>query len=374
MKLVFFWNFLNNHQVWVADELFKLLGDDFKFVTTLPINVEDLKGGIDYSGRPYCIVAPSSDGNHRLAINLAKETDVCVFGACSQEYAVVRAKENPRGLSFECGERWLKKGFVNMLSPNFIKWRFNYHRYFRKANFYKLCSSAYAKQDDELMGGYKERHFKWGYFTKSENFRSDVRQYDHVRIMWCARFIPWKNPKVPLRLAQSLKKNNYRFVIDMYGDGELKGEVMEKAERMDVADVVHFHGNKPNHEILEAMHCHDIFLFTSNRREGWGAVLNESMMNGCCPVASNMIGSVPYLIKDSENGLIYNGNDFDSLYEKMKFLLDNPQECRRMGENAASTLCQIWSPVNAAKNLCMLSSSLLFGQEFNINDGPCSKA
>lgn len=39
------------------DEFHKLLGADFCFVATLPRNEKELKGGIDYSIRPYCILA-----------------------------------------------------------------------------------------------------------------------------------------------------------------------------------------------------------------------------------------------------------------------------------------------------------------------------
>ena len=45
----------------------------------------------------------------------------------------------------------------------------------------------------------------------------------------------------------------------------------------------------------------EIFLFTSDKGEGWGAVLNESMNSACAVVASHAIGSVPFLLKDGEN-------------------------------------------------------------------------
>ena len=110
MNLVFYTNYLNHHQVLVADELYHLLGDGFCFVATLPHNEKELKGGADYSTRSYCILAAESDSAHEKALYMAREADACVFGACSQVYAVERAKKNPNGLSFEMGERWLKHG------------------------------------------------------------------------------------------------------------------------------------------------------------------------------------------------------------------------------------------------------------------------
>ena len=152
----------------MADELYRLLGDDFRFVATLPRNEKELKGGMDYSTRPYCIMAAESNSDYSEAMQLAVNAEVCVFGACSQTYAVERAKQNPQGLSFEMGERWLKHGWLTIGSPVFRQWAWNYYHYFRKANFYKLCCSSYTAGDDKRLFAYHGRHYKWGYFTNVE--------------------------------------------------------------------------------------------------------------------------------------------------------------------------------------------------------------
>ena len=165
MKLAFYCNYLNHHQALVADELYNLLGDDYAFVATLPRNEKELKGGADYSSRPYCILAGESHEAHERAMELARTADVCVFGASSQEYAVERARQKDCGLAFEMGERWLKRGWLNLLSPTLRQWWMNYIRFYHNKPFYKLCSSAFVAKDDEKLGAYHGRHFKWGYFT-----------------------------------------------------------------------------------------------------------------------------------------------------------------------------------------------------------------
>lgn len=372
MKITFFWNLLNNHQVWVADELYKILGDDFKFVMTSPKSYSDLKGGDDYTSRTYCIDSSRSTENQKLAVTLATDADVCVFGACSQEYAIIRAKKNPMGISFECSERWLKKGLLNIFSPNLIRWWLNYKRYYRRANFFRLCSSAYTKRDDELLGCYKDRHFKWGYFTRFEDQIPEMIQRESVKIIWCARFINWKNPEVVVQLGRNLKRKKIRFVIDMYGDGPLKDEVINQIKHEGVEDVIIVHGNKPNKEILKSMRNHDIFILTSNMREGWGAVLGEAMGKGCCPVASVECGAVPYLIENGENGFSY--VNFEDLENKVEWLIRHTEERNHMRIKSYETIKQIWNPLTAAKNLLMLSSLIESGCESAIEFGPCSKS
>ena len=406
MKVTFYWNFLNHHQVSVADAMYELLGEDFRFVATLMRDERELKGGVDYSTRPYCILAGESEEAHREAMRLAVESDVCVFGACSQEYAIKRAQVKPEKLAFECGERWLKRGWVNVLSPNLRAWWLNYMRYYRHANFYKLCSSAYTAVDDVRLFAYKGRHFKWGYFTcvdasgefGNERFRElgnrgtrdltsearkncvetseDVSTTENksATILWCARFLSWKHPELAVRLAERLKKVGYQFHLDFIGSGEQLKPTEMLAERLELRDCISFLDNMPNAEVLQQMRQHDIFLFTSDKNEGWGAVANEAMSNGCCLLGSDAIGSVPYLVTDGATGMIFKSCDLDSLYEKVKYLLDNPEERQRMARDGQIRLQKVWSPENAAKSLLQLIDDLQHGRQTSILQGPCSKA
>ena len=123
------------------------------------------------------------------------------------------------------------------------------------------------------------------------------------------------------------------------------------------------------------MRRHEIFLFTSDKNEGWGAVLNESMSNGCAVVASNMIGSVPFLIEDGINGLVFKSEDLDSLETKVLSLLDNAEYRRTIAMNSVKTMRTIWSPANAAKQFLELVTAIQTGDNSLIPlQGPCSKA
>lgn len=184
-----------------------------------------------------------------------------------------------------------------------------------------------------------------------------------------------KHPEMPVKLAKRLKDNGYDFHIDMFGSGEELSSTKQLAKSLDVNDKVSFCGNLPNEEILEQMRQHEIFLFTSDRNEGWGAVLNESMSNGCAVVASNLIGSVPFLIQDGKNGMIFMSEDLDSLEKKVLYLLNNPSKRIEIAKNAIFSMRNIWSPKNAAKNFFELVEAIKTkNRELIPEDGPCSRA
>ena len=325
-------------------------------------------------------------------MELALSADCCVFSGV-QALPFQRERLKRGLLSLDMSERWLKRGFINLFSPTIFKMFLAYYLggWTRKP-LYKLCCSAFAASDHRKLGMYRDRCYKWGYFTRVE--KVDVAESqdgftsnaDSTPLMWCARYLLLKHPELPLLVAARLKAEGYRFTLDMYGGGEYEPAARRMAESLGISDVVQFVGNRPNDELLADMRRHSIFLFTSDRNEGWGAVANESMANGCVLVASDAIGSSPYLIKDGVTGLTFRssrtscsfGNPdrdaLDSLYEKVKWLLDNPVEMDNIRSHSIMQMQKLYNPMTAAKRLLTLIDCLQNDSDTEFIDGPCSKA
>ena len=182
--------------------------------------------------------------------------------------------------------------------------------------------------------------------------------------------------KKTIRIAKQLKDAGYDFHMDIVGTGEMEAQLKSMAETMGLGECVTFPGSMPPDEVRHNMEQAGIYLFTSDRYEGWGAVLNESMNSGCAVVASHAIGAVPYLMKHKENGLIYKSGDLDGLYAHVKYLLDNPDEQERLGCAAYETITGLWNAEVAAQRLIALSEHLLAGEKYPdlFEEGPCSWA
>ena len=380
MKIVFISNFINHHQVHLADEFYKIIGEGYKFIETEPMPESFIKNGYpDYSARAYVVKAYSSSKMHEYAIKCAYEADVAVIGSAPEYFITKRIQETK--LTFRYNERWFRNKPWFLTGPRgWINFWKNHIRH-RNKPLYMLCASAFTAKDVNAIGAYKNKCFKWGYFTKVDDLEIDELRARHslsrreVRIMWCARFIDLKHPELPVKLAARLKEKGYNFVINMFGSGEKLEHTKLLAKHLNVKDCVVFRGNRPNELILEEMRNHDIFLFTSDKNEGWGAVLNEAMSNGCVAVGSNQIGSVPFLIEDDINGCIFKSEDLDSLYTKVAYLIDNPVLRCQMAIKAYETMKYTWSPQNAAKQFLNLVSILNGCRDVDMIDfGPCSKA
>lgn len=297
-----------------------------------------------------------------------------------ERYDLISKRLSEGKLTFSVGERWLKKGILNLLSPHLLKSQWYYHtRYYNKP-LYHLCSSAYAANDLYLLRSFRGKCFKWGYFPVVEDI--DITQnlalrkeFKKFRFLWVARFIDWKHPELPVKAAKVLASKGYDFEINMYGAGPETEKIKKLIQENNLGSFVNLKGNLPNKDILKEMDSHDAFLFTSDRNEGWGAVVNEAMGRGCPVIGSNAIGAVPFLIQDKENGIIFKDRNLDDLVACMELIIKDSELREKMAINAYKTIQDKWSPKVAAENLLQLIEAIKANQIVNLpSDAPCSIA
>lgn len=377
MKIVMLSNFINHHQSYVADELYNTPDIDYWFIETMALPEEQrCLGYNDLSFKPYVISSYKSVELFRRAEDIINEADIVIIGSAPENMISKRLRENK--YTFRYSERYFKNRPWFFPDPRVWLSFYKNHIRYRKNNVFMLAASAYTANDLAHFHAYPNKIYKWGYFTKVEDFdleaSLDVSRRGRATILWCARFLSWKHPELPVLLAKKLKDEGYKFHLDMIGSGEKFDETVTLAKSLGVDDVVSFLGNMPNDEVLQQMRKHSIFLFTSDKNEGWGAVLNESMSNGCAVVASNKIGSAPFLISDGQNGLLFKSQDLDSLCSKVKDLLNNDEFRLTIAHSAVKTMREVWSPQNAARRFVQLAESIMKGKDTEYTDGPCSKA
>ena len=376
MKIVFVSNFYNHHQKPLADALYSIIGNEYYFIETQRISNERLKMGWGGDERPsYILQSYTDDAARKECQNIIDSADVVIYG--SAPYHMFKTRLKAGKLTFKYCERPYKTGVpVWKLPLHILRAQKNYAQF---KNLYVLCASAYAPADFSKMLSFIGKTYKWGYFTEVKTYEdidSVINEKIPCSILWVSRFISLKHPEIPVKIAKRLKNEGYNFKIGMIGNGELEGSTKALIESEGVSDFVEMLGSMTPESVREHMEKSEIFLFTSDRNEGWGAVVNESMNSACAVVANSAIGSVPFLINDGENGYMYKDGDIDNLYSKIKYLLDNPDERKRISKNAYETMVTEWNAENAAKKFVELCQKMLAGEykPFPYENGVCSKA
>lgn len=372
MRLLYISNFFNHHQKPLADELYEILGVDYTFVETWDgIPSEQLTLGYHTYNVPY--VKRYSEEKERID-QMILDADVVIYGEAPLSLIKKRILS---------GKLTIRDDESRYKNPNrFLKWPVYTYNSLYLNKGYLLCASAYAPIDYMLSGMNPKKCFKWGYFTEVKRYsdidslmqNKSLRKYQKVNILWVGRLIALKHPEYIISVAKSLKNDGCNFSINVIGTGKFGNKLKSIISKENLVEYVSLLGPMPPENVRTYMEEADIFLFTSDRREGWGAVLNESMGSACAVVADGNIGSVPYLINHGVNGLIYNSKDVDDLVVKVKSLISNPSMIEEIGRRAYATMSETWNGEVAARNLIKLSSALLKGESSPISDGPCSPA
>lgn len=375
MKLVFLSNFFNHHQKFLSDVLYEHLGNGYRFIETSVIPKMQKTLGYHSYDVPY-VMQYNANTKHEID-RLILEADIVHVGEAP--ISMIRERVQQGKLIVRDDERRYKALI------KYIKWPI-YTRaslYYNKG--YLLAASAFAPRDYVLSGMKPERCFKWGYFPEFKRYESiealfamkDAERRNQkvdVTLLWVARLIDWKHPEAAIKVAERLQKENINFDMKIIGAGPMMESIKKMSVTLGLTERVHIIGPVPPEQVRLYMEKSDIFLFTSDQNEGWGATLNEAMNSGCAVIAGNMIGAVPFMVKDGVNGLIYPNNNQEKLCEVVNELILSNANIRQLGENAYNTIANDWNPEVAGVNLIKLYEALLDGRGTPINNGPCSKA
>ncbi len=127
-----------------------------------------------------------------------------------------------------------------------------------------------------------------------------------------------------LRLAKDFPNVKLKL-LGYFPDGDKLHELIGGSPQIEVLKA------KPYQEALRVISDAAILVLPS-RCEGMGRVLVEGMAAGV-PLIGSDVGGIPFMIRDGENGLVFPAGDSGALETRLRELLPDGDERRRMGEN-----------------------------------------
>lgn len=382
MRLTIVSNYINHHQIPMCNELYRKLGADFAFVQTSGMEEDRVKMGWGSEVRAIPYLRLYYEEEERCA-RLILESDVVVFGGVEDE-RYIKPRLSAGKIVIRASERLYREGQWKSVSPRGRKKKYEDHTRYADAPVYLLCHGAYVASDFNIIHAYLGKRYVWGYFPAVNVYDLDTlffrkQHYDQdggyeVRILWAGRFLKLKHPEYAIRAARYLERQHVSFHLNMVGGGELEGQLRKLVQKWHLERKVTFYGFQSPQNVRRFMEESDIFLFTSNHLEGWGAVLNESMNSACAVVAGSGIGAVPFLVRHGHNGLVYKNEHFREFQEQVLSLCRDAGLRRTLGVNAYRTMTGEWNPKVAADRLYRFCEGLLDGKARPEKEGPLSPA
>ena len=355
MRITFITNYMTPHQRPFCEAMYALMKDDFHFIATTIMENErkDMGWSSDIKDLPY---ASFYDDDYDVSEGYVMECDALICGGTHSMYISKRLDAGK--LTFRYYERLYKKGRMQAyLSGSFFKNK-KEHCAVKNAPVYLLCAGAYVASDFNLIGAYKGKMLRYGYFPefikKDPAQLMESRNNDVPEILWSGRQLDWKHPGAAVFVAEHLRERGIPFHMTIVGDGECRENIGLAVEEKHLEDCVTLKGFEKSADIRARMDSADIYLMTSDMQEGWGAVVNEAMNAGCAVIASHEAGSVPYLIEHGVNGLVYRSGNLQELSLYAAKLCNNKRLRRNLGMAAYETIRSEWNAETAAKRFVEL--------------------
>ena len=158
----------------------------------------------------------------------------------------------------------------------------------------------------------------------------------------------------------------------MVGEGPEKERIEAMIAKENLSGYISLTGSLPAKEVREKMKSAKYFCFPSDSNEGWGAVCNEAMNSACLVIANQSIGSVPYLLKDGENGFVYQ-DSVESFLEAFSRAYETDGQ-GVVAENAYRTIERLWNAEVAAKRFSEVARCAVEKKPIpHFENGPLSK-
>lgn len=183
--------------------------------------------------------------------------------------------------------------------------RFLYKFIFKKPNFIPVAITESLSEESKTF--YKTSYVPYvNNGVSLEPFRNDKnlssRKYDIVVV---GRFVPQKNHFFVVSSFLELKNKLPNIQIALVGGGELLDDVKKFVSDNDAQDFIHFTGilNSPAEIVKDSKVIALGSLYEANPLS-----LLEGMAAGCIVVSSN-VGGVSDIIKEDENGFLFDSGD-----------------------------------------------------------------
>ena len=210
------------------------------------------------------------------------------------------------------------------------------------------CFIATSKEieDGLLQEGYEQRKIvripnfidQHIFHPPDDQTRDRIRKqlgFTYKRIVtFSGRLVERKGPDILLDAWKTLTQEYENILLIILGGGPLESNLKEQCRVLGIEKDVTFYGFVNN--VYDYLAAADIFVFPSFQ-EGLPNAVLEAMACGL-PVISSRIGGVIDMIRNGENGLLFEPGNTHQLAGALKRLLSDPEYASTLGNNALKTV------------------------------------
>ena len=167
---------------------------------------------------------------------------------------------------------------------------------------------------------------------------------------------PHKNVDVILEACSQLTMRGLAVRLFVMGDGKMRAELQALAQKLSVAERVHWLGHVHPVPVLQA--C-DTFLMVSEG-EAFGLALAEAMACGVAAVAARS-GALPEIVEDGASGLLVPPRDATALADAIQKLVQDVGVRREMALRGLERVQRNFTVLRSIENVVRVYESMWAG-------------
>lgn len=218
------------------------------------------------------------------------------------------------------------------------RWKRKYQMLFEEGDFF-LAEGNYLKKSLMDLGCPEEKIKiqRLGVELDKILFRPRLpKEGEKVIVLFCGRFSEKKGLIYALKAVREAYKAFPLLEFRIIGDGELRSDVEKFISDNNMKSYVKLLGMQPHDVLIRELHDADIFIHPSITTQdgetegGAPTVLLEAQASGL-PVLSTMHCDIPEYVVDGRSGFLVKEKDWQSLSERLVYLLKNQDQWVKMG-------------------------------------------
>ena len=180
------------------------------------------------------------------------------------------------------------------------------------------------------------------HFTKGPASEEIYKKYAIPKnvpiILYVGRIDPEKSLDILVNSFKKLIKEAPKAHLVMVGDGTAREKLEKMIKRKKLGSQTHFIGRVIGDDLSQIYRTGTVFVITS-KTETQSIVLMEAMASGLPAIAVNA-GAVTELVKDGENGFIFEPNDTAGIASGIYTIISNKELREKMSKNALKMIAK----------------------------------